>query len=98
MPPSTDRAAPVTNELSSQARKRTVRATSSAEAWRAERDVLLEQLGGLVLGRSGHLDLDRVLEAVVHRPGCTLLTRMPREAPSLAAVRMRPTTACLDVA
>jgi len=35
MPPSTDRVAPVTNELSEHASYRTEQAISSAQAWRA---------------------------------------------------------------
>jgi len=31
-------------------------------------------------------------------PGCIVLTRIPREAISLAAVGINPTSACLEVA
>ena len=99
IPPSTAIAAPVMNRLSSLARKRTARGDLLRRRVAAERDHRLEDLRrpGLVLaGRHG---LDAVLERrCPPGPGGSSSTRMPRAATSFAAVRISPTSACLDVA
>ena len=96
--PSTASVAPVTNALSSVARNSTARAISSARV-AAERDHLLEDRRRPRRGlpRRGRLD-PRCWNALSTGPGWIVLTRMPRSATSFAAVRISPTSACLDVA
>ena len=74
------------------------RAISSGQAWRPSG----MRASKMRAARSGGAPVADVSIAcwnsVLVGPGCSVLTRMPRLAISLAAVRMRPIWACLAVA
>ena len=98
IPPSTASVAPVTNELSPPARNSTARAISSGVGVTAERDHLLEDRGRALGVLAGGHGLDPLLERVADRAGVDRVDADAAAAASFAAVRISPTSACLEVA
>ena len=97
-PPSAAIVAPVMNDDSSLARNSTALAISSGPRVPVQRDHPVED-------RVASSSLAPVAPTSIvcwkrlsTGPGWMLFTRMPFGAPSCAAVRMRPTSACLAVA
>ena len=86
------------NRLSSEARNNTAAAISSGVAWRPS-GIIDSKISAARASPSPVATVSiRCWKALSTGPGWIELTRMPRSATSLAAVRMSPTSACLDVA
>jgi hypothetical protein len=98
MPPSTARAAPVTNELWSLARNTMARATSSGLACLASGIAALKIVSARSRPPPVAATSMRCWNSLSTGPGWMVFTRMPRGATSLASVRISPTSACLAVA
>ena len=98
MPPSSAIVAPVMNRLSSDARNSTAAAISSGVAWRPS-GIIDSKISAARASSCPVATVSmRCWNALSTGPGWMELTRIPRSATSLAAVRMRPTSACFDVA
>ena len=98
IPPSSGIAAAVMNRLSSLARKSTAAAISSAVAWRPS-GIIDSKISAARASPSPVATVSiRCWKALSTGPGWMELTRIPRSATSFAAVRITPTSACLDVA
>src|SRR5690606_31293030 len=88
LPPSTNRTCPVMKSVRVEARKATAFATSSGRP-----ALPVGCKASCAASRSGVSWRSR---GVSMRPGATALTRIPRDASSIAAARVKPATAALE--